>query len=79
MAGKRSLGQHFLVDGRTVARIGRALAPRPGEALLEIGPGRGALTADLLRRCDRMAAVELDPMLGAVLRARVAEDRATLD
>ena len=78
MAAKRSLGQHFLVDERIVARIGRALAPRPDEALLEIGPGRGALTADLLRRCDRMAAVELDATLVARLRARVAEDRLVL-
>lgn len=78
MAAKRSLGQHFLICDRTVARIGRAVAPRPDEALLEIGPGRGALTADLLRRCDRMAAVELDATLGADLRTRIPEDRLVL-
>jgi len=78
MAAKRFLGQHFLVDARTVARIGRALAPTPDEALLEIGPGRGALTNGLLRRCERMAAIELDPMLVARLRARIAEDRLLL-
>jgi 16S rRNA (adenine1518-N6/adenine1519-N6)-dimethyltransferase len=64
------LGQHFLVDREAVRRIVAALAPRPGEALLEIGPGRGALTAPLLDAAGRAAAVEVDPGLAARLRRR---------
>jgi 16S rRNA (adenine1518-N6/adenine1519-N6)-dimethyltransferase len=70
---KRSLGQHFLVDRKAVGRILRATAATPGEPLLEIGPGRGALTADLLEQAGRMAAVEVDRELAARLRARFDE------
>jgi 16S rRNA (adenine1518-N6/adenine1519-N6)-dimethyltransferase len=45
---RRRLSQNFLVDRGAVSRIVAALDPRPGEALLEIGPGRGALTAALV-------------------------------
>jgi 16S rRNA (adenine1518-N6/adenine1519-N6)-dimethyltransferase len=69
MASRRSLGQHFLIDRRAARRIVGALDPRPGEAVLEIGPGRGALTGDLIRAAGRIAAVEFDPTLAARLRA----------
>jgi len=62
------LGQHFLVDASAQRRIADAAAPQPGEGVLEIGPGRGALTAELVRRAGRIAAVELDPALVAALR-----------
>ena len=46
---RRRFGQNFLHDRQVIGRILRAVAPRPGEALVEIGPGEGALTGDLLR------------------------------
>jgi 16S rRNA (adenine1518-N6/adenine1519-N6)-dimethyltransferase len=57
---KKRFGQHFLHDPRVVARILDALAPQPGERLVEIGPGRGALTAPLLRRAGTLTVVEID-------------------
>ncbi len=66
-------GQHFLVDLAVVSRIVDALAPRPGEAVLEIGPGEGALTAALLERQAQLAAVELDPRLAERLARRFGE------
>jgi len=72
------LGQHFLVEAATVSRIVAALAPRPGEPLLEIGPGRGALTFELLRRAGRLAAVEVDPQLSRALAARCAPEALLL-
>jgi 16S rRNA (adenine1518-N6/adenine1519-N6)-dimethyltransferase len=73
-AARPPLGQHFLVDRKAVRRIVAALAPRPGEPLLEIGPGRGALTGALLEAAGRLAAVELDPSLAARLRRRFDPD-----
>ncbi|MEO7116078.1 MAG: rRNA adenine N-6-methyltransferase family protein, partial [Caldimonas sp.] len=41
---RKRFGQHFLVDGSVIHRIVDCIDPRPGQALIEIGPGRGALT-----------------------------------
>jgi 16S rRNA (adenine1518-N6/adenine1519-N6)-dimethyltransferase len=65
---KKRFGQHFLVDGSVIERIVALIDPRPGDALVEIGPGRGALTAPLLARCGRMTVIELDRELAARLR-----------
>ncbi|HEX6536855.1 MAG TPA: 16S rRNA (adenine(1518)-N(6)/adenine(1519)-N(6))-dimethyltransferase RsmA [Gemmatimonadaceae bacterium] len=67
---RKSLGQHFLSDPRILARIADALDLAPTETVVEIGPGRGALTEQLLARAGRVVAVELDRALAAALRAR---------
>lgn len=64
---RKRFGQHFLHDGAMIARIVAALAPRTGQTLVEIGPGRGALTRLLLSTAGRLHAVELDRDLAAVL------------
>lgn len=63
----RRLGQHFLEDRRILGRIADALAPVPGETVLEIGPGRGALTEVLLARGVNVVAIEKDRALAAAL------------
>jgi len=68
LPAKKRFGQHFLVDRGVIDAIVRAVAPRPGEALVEIGPGRGAITMPLLERCGSMRVVELDRDLAARLR-----------
>jgi 16S rRNA (adenine1518-N6/adenine1519-N6)-dimethyltransferase len=67
---RKRFGQHFLVDEAVVDAIVAAIDPRPGEALIEIGPGLGALTQPLLERCGRLTAIELDRDLAARLRSR---------
>ena len=57
---RKRFGQHFLHDESVIARILQALDPQPGQSLVEIGPGEGALTLPLLRACHRLVAVELD-------------------
>ena len=57
---KKSLGQHFLSDPRILARIADALPASRGDKVLEIGPGRGGLTATLLARGFRLVAIERD-------------------
>ena len=74
MKTRRRFGQHFLRDKSVLRNIADAVAVRDGEWLVEIGPGDGALTAELLRRGARVAAVEIDRDLCAKLRVRFAED-----
>ena len=71
---KKSLGQNFLVDERVAARIVRALAPRADETVIEVGPGRGALTTRLVEQAGRVVAIELDRELAQALRARFGAD-----
>ena len=67
---KRFLGQHFLSDPRILGRIADQLEAKPGDRVLEIGPGRGALTEALVARGVRLTAVERDRDLVPVLRER---------
>jgi 16S rRNA (adenine1518-N6/adenine1519-N6)-dimethyltransferase len=65
---KPKLGQHFLVDDAAAMRIVEALGDISQSTVLEIGPGRGALTSLLARRARRLIAIELDRVLAAQLR-----------
>lgn len=67
---KRGLGQHFLSDPNILRRIVDALDPASGDLVLEIGPGRGSLTAELVERGLELAAIERDPELVPALRER---------
>lgn len=67
---KRRLGQHFLADPRILTRIADALAPGPHDTVLEIGPGRGGLSAALQAKAGRLVAIEKDRELVALLRVR---------
>jgi len=63
----RRLGQHFLSDPSILSRIADALDPKPGESVIEIGPGHGTLTQELLARGLRVIAIEKDRRLAAAL------------
>jgi 16S rRNA (adenine1518-N6/adenine1519-N6)-dimethyltransferase len=67
---RRRFGQHFLHDPKVIERIVATIDPRPGQALIEIGPGRGALTAPLLQRAGELTAIEIDRDLAGALQAR---------
>jgi 16S rRNA (adenine1518-N6/adenine1519-N6)-dimethyltransferase len=67
---RKRFGQHFLHDPQVIARIVAAIDPRPGERIVEIGPGRGALTSHLVERVGQLAVVEIDRDLAAMLAAR---------
>lgn len=56
----KRFGQNFLHDQRVIQRIIEALGPRPDETIVEIGPGRGALTAPLLQQAETLVAIEFD-------------------
>lgn len=69
---KKSLGQNFLTDRGAVERIVDALGDISQKTVLEIGPGRGALTSLLLSRAAHLIAIELDRVLAAQLRMKFA-------
>ncbi|MEP6847953.1 MAG: 16S rRNA (adenine(1518)-N(6)/adenine(1519)-N(6))-dimethyltransferase RsmA [Acidobacteriota bacterium] len=71
---KRSLGQNFLVDPSYISKIIDALEVRSGDIVVEIGPGRGALTERLVATADRIIAVEIDRDLVPLLRDRFKND-----
>jgi 16S rRNA (adenine1518-N6/adenine1519-N6)-dimethyltransferase len=68
------LGQHFLIKGSILERIAAAACPTPEALVIEIGPGRGALTEKLLKRSARVVAIEIDPYLADHLANRFAGD-----
>ncbi|MFC7409073.1 16S rRNA (adenine(1518)-N(6)/adenine(1519)-N(6))-dimethyltransferase RsmA [Hydrogenophaga atypica] len=65
---RKRFGQHFLSDGGIIDAIVQAIGPRPGDAMVEIGPGLAALTQPLVERLGRLTVVELDRDLAAQLR-----------
>ena len=69
---RKRFGQHFLHDPGVLRRIVEAVDPQPGERIVEIGPGQGALTLPLLERCGRVEAIEIDRDLAALLAGRAA-------
>jgi 16S rRNA (adenine1518-N6/adenine1519-N6)-dimethyltransferase len=75
---RRRFGQNFLADPHYVARIVAAIAPQPGDNLVEIGPGQGALTRPLIERAGRLAAIEIDRDLASRLAAEFPPERLAL-
>ncbi|GAA4998461.1 16S rRNA (adenine(1518)-N(6)/adenine(1519)-N(6))-dimethyltransferase RsmA [Pseudoluteimonas lycopersici] len=70
---KKHLGQNFLHERGVIERIVQAIDPQPGDAIVEIGPGQGALTFPLLDRHGALTAIEFDRDLHAPLQAAARE------
>jgi 16S rRNA (adenine1518-N6/adenine1519-N6)-dimethyltransferase len=75
---RKRFGQNFLVSPGVIRKIIDAVAPRPGDTVVEIGPGLGALTEPLLERVDHLQVVEIDRDLIARLRGRFPAERLTI-
>ncbi|MGH7815915.1 MAG: 16S rRNA (adenine(1518)-N(6)/adenine(1519)-N(6))-dimethyltransferase RsmA [Candidatus Binatia bacterium] len=75
MKTRKRFGQHFLHDPAVLRRIIDAIDPAPGDKVVEIGPGQGALTRALLERLDRLTAIEIDRDLAAGLAREFAPQR----
>src|ERR1700722_8237363 len=82
MKAKKSLGQHFLKSKEALRLIVAAAMLKKGDAVLEVGPGKGILTAELLKEGSKVIAVEKDNELIDFLNdrfaAEIAEERLTL-
>jgi len=75
---RKRFGQNFLADPHYVTRIVDAIAPEPGDNLVEIGPGLAALTRPLIERAGHLSAIEIDRDLAARLASEFAPERLTL-
>lgn len=75
---RKRFGQNFLTDSSVLESIVAAIAPQPDDAMVEIGPGLGALTRLLLQRLKQLHAVELDRDLVARLQKSFTADRLTI-
>lgn len=60
ISAKKNLGQHFLVDNNFIEKMLNFINPQAGESILEIGAGLGALSIPVLKRCQKMTAIEVD-------------------
>ena len=72
MSKQNSLSQNFLTSGQVIRRIVGLAGLDQDDHVVEIGPGKGHITRELLARCDRVTAVEIDPALCAKLRVKFA-------
>ena len=71
---RKRFGQHFLRDQATVDRIIENVGLEDSDTVVEIGPGRGALTTPLIKRCSRLHLIELDRDLARILSESYAEN-----
>ncbi|MEZ5529288.1 MAG: 16S rRNA (adenine(1518)-N(6)/adenine(1519)-N(6))-dimethyltransferase RsmA [Porticoccaceae bacterium] len=70
---RKRFGQNFLVDAHIIGKIVAAVAPRPGDNIVEIGPGQGAITGPILDRCPALNVVELDRDLIPLLETKFGQ------
>ena len=70
---RKRFGQHFLADRACIDAIVQAIAPRPGDKLVEIGPGTGVLTAPLVAQTGHLTVIEIDRDLGPRLAAQYGD------
>jgi 16S rRNA (adenine1518-N6/adenine1519-N6)-dimethyltransferase len=78
MPAKPKLGQNFLEDPEAIQRIAASIGDLAGRTVVEVGPGRGAITEALAARAGHMLAVELDHTLALGLRVQFPPDRVTV-
>lgn len=72
---RKRFGQHFLTDSATISKIVSAIAPRPGESIVEIGPGQAAITTPLAACATTLHTIEFDRDLAVALQRRFSEQK----
>ena len=75
---RKRFGQNFLIDQQVIADIVNAVAPKPGDCVVEIGPGLGALTEPLMKRLDHLHVVEIDRDIVARLKKQYSPEKLTI-
>ncbi|WP_300454643.1 16S rRNA (adenine(1518)-N(6)/adenine(1519)-N(6))-dimethyltransferase RsmA [Accumulibacter sp.] len=78
LVARKRFGQHFLVDQKVIRRIVDLVAPQRSDCVVEIGPGRAALTEPLLQRLDHLHVVEIDRDIVAGLRRKYPPETVSI-
>ena len=76
---RQALGQHFLKDKKALRKIVRLINPQPEDTLIEIGPGKGALTFLLTPKTGRVIAIEIDSRRASLLKERAPKNLQVLE
>lgn len=76
---RKALGQHFLIDKKALRKIVSLINPHPEETLIEIGPGKGALTFLLTPKAGKVFAIEIDTHLASLLKERAPKNLQVLE
>ena len=71
MRAKKKFGQNFLVDRYFISKIIKEINPKEGNNILEIGPGKGAITEPVLKKINHISVVEIDPDMIKILRHKI--------
>ena len=72
MKAKKKFGQNFLVDRYFISRIVNEVNPKEGNNILEIGPGKGAITEPILKKTNHISVVEIDPDMIKILKHKIS-------
>ena len=72
MKAKKKFGQNFLVDRYFISQIIKEINPKIGDNILEIGPGKGAITDPILKKINHISVVEIDPDMIKILKNKIS-------
>ena len=75
MKRRVKLGQHFLIDQDVLTEVVKCIKIKRGEKIIEVGPGKGVLTAELLKKGAKVTTVEIDGNLVEILRRRFVDNK----
>ena len=71
MKAKKKFGQNFLVDRYFISKIIKEINPKEGNIILEIGPGKGAITNQILNKINHISVIEIDPDMIKILKNNI--------
>ena len=72
MKAKKKFGQNFLVDRYYISKIIKEINPKEESTILEIGPGKGAITEPILKKINHISVVEIDPDMIKILKHKIS-------
>ena len=78
MKAKKKFGQNFLVDRYFISKIVKEINPKEGNNILEIGPGKGAITEPVLKKINHVSVVEIDPDMVKILKHKISTNNISI-
>jgi 16S rRNA (adenine1518-N6/adenine1519-N6)-dimethyltransferase len=78
LKAKKKFGQNFLVDRYFISKIINEINPKDGNSILEIGPGKGAITEPILKKIDHISVIEIDPDMVKILKHKITSKKISI-